>query len=252
VRRAIWLAPLLVLLAACGTAGERRASLPRLPAGVAGGRVVYAAMAGEGRTRVVAVDRRTGRVLRSTSLRGAWAIPAVVGEDRSGSLSGDGRTLALAAPRGSGTSRFALLDTRFASRPLTFTLPGRFDFDALAPDAHAVYLIQHAGAGRYRVRAWDAALRSLLPGAIVEKGEPPDEPMSGAPVARAIAAGGSPVYTLYRDGADGPFVHALDTDEGIATCVDLPRGEGWRLAWARDGSGLYAVNSALHARVHIT
>ena len=44
--------------------------------------------------------------------------------------------------------------------------------------------------------------------------------MEGQPVARAVPAAGPWVYTLYRK-AEGPFVHALNT-EGFALCIDLP------------------------------
>jgi hypothetical protein len=256
MRRAVAVVALPVVLAAsaCGSSQAPSRSAPRLPAGIADAStgVLYAARvdAASGRTRVSALATSTGRRLHAATLRGRWVIPAVAGDDLAGSLSGDGRALALAGPSGEGTSAFALLDTRLARPPRAFTLHGRWSFDALSPDGRVVYLIQHARTGHYRVRAYDVALRRLRPGAIVEKGESgPD--MIGRPVARQVAPGGSPVYTLYRRGAAGAFVHALHTDNGIAVCVDLPPRGAWRLAWSSDGARLFAVDRTHGRRVRV-
>jgi hypothetical protein len=254
-RRTVALATLTVALAACGTAERERPAGRELPAGVTrpGGTALYTARvdAAAGRTRVEALHPGDGHRLRVATLPGRWSIPAIVGTDRSGSLSGDGRTIAMAAPAGDGTSSFALLDTGLAAAPHTFTLPGRWSFDALSPDGAVVYLLQHVSGRHYRVRAYDATAARLRSGAIVEKGET-DPNMTGTPVSRAIGPGGSPVYTLYRGGDHGAFVHALDTRYGFAVCVDLPAGSAWRLAWARDASHrLYAIDGTAGRRVPV-
>jgi hypothetical protein len=232
-------------LSACGAEGTQTSAQPRLPAGITDATtgVLYSARI-EPRgalTRVRALRTRDGRSLRVTTVPGRWVIPAVAGDDLAGTLSGDGGTLALAGPSGEGTSSFALVDTRLATPARTFTLRGRFDFDALSPDGSVVYLVQRRGAGVYWVRAYDTARHRLRAGAIVEKGET-DPDMTGAPVAREVAPSGSVVYTLYRGGDHGAFVHALHTDAGVALCVDLPGAGAWRLRWA--GARLYAVDGA--------
>ena len=239
------LVPLLALaaaaLAGCGAERPSSPAPPRLPAGIADGgglRYVAAIDADTGATAVRALRTRDGRAVRAATLPGRWVLPRV-GRDFAGSLSGDGGTLALAGPSGEGTSAFALLDTRLAAPPRTFTLRGRFEFDALSPDGAVVYLIEHRGAGVYWVRAYDVARGRLRSGAIVEKGET-DPDMTGSPVAREVGPGGSPVYTLYRGGDHGAFVHALHTDVGVALCVDLPGAAAWRLQWR--GARLYAVD----------
>jgi outer membrane protein assembly factor BamB len=244
-RRTVALAALAVTLAACGAAAPERPARRALPPGVANadGTALYTTRidATAGRTRVEALRPQDGRALRAATLPGRWVIPAIAGTDRSGSLSGDGRTIAMAGPTGDGTSAFALLDTRLAAAAHRFTLPGRWTFDALSPDGGTVYLLQHVGGTRYHVRAYDATRGRLREGAIIEKGET-DPDMTGTPVAREIGPGGSPVYTLYRGGDHGAFVHALDTRYGFAICVDLPAGGAWGLAWSRGSHRLYAVD----------
>jgi hypothetical protein len=63
--------------------------------------------------------------------------------------------------------------------------------------------------------------RRLLPRAIVDKREP-DEVMAGAPVSRTVSAEGRWAYTLYARQGAPPFVHALDTVDRSAFCIDLP------------------------------
>jgi hypothetical protein len=46
--------------------------------------------------------------------------------------------------------------------------------------------------------------------------------MRGQPVTRRSSADGRWAYTLYARPSAEPFVHALDTVEGEAYCIDLP------------------------------
>ena len=59
--------------------------------------------------------------------------------------------------------------------------------------------------------------------------------MDGYPVARAATSNGHWVYTLYSNGNNYPFVHALDTVNRTAVCIGVP----WN--WATDQT---AINSA--------
>ena len=167
----------------------------------------------------------------------------------------DGRTLVLARASARAT-RFALVDASLRRAPRTITLPGRFAFDAIAPDARRMFLIEPRPGGHYLVRNYDLVRDELMPGAVIDKLEG-EWQMEGQPVARAVPAAGPWVYTLYRKD-EGPFVHALNT-EGFAMCIDLPAAARsgpaaagqWGLALAPGDRTLYAANPALGLVVEI-
>jgi outer membrane protein assembly factor BamB len=201
------------------------------------------------------VDVTSGRTLDSLRLPGRWTLPATVIGGAPDAATADGRTIVLARA-GARATRFALVDASLRRPPRTITLPGRFAFDAIAPDARRMFLIQQRPGGHYLVRSYDLLRGELEPGAVVDKAEP-GEPMEGQPVARAVPGSGPWVYTLYRK-PEGPFVHALNT-EGFALCLDLPAaarsgpaaaGE-WGLTLAPGGHTLYAANPALGLVVEI-
>jgi len=71
--------------------------------------------------------------------------------------------------------------------------------------------------------------------------------MRGTPVTRAVSPDGRFAYTLYDQPGGTPFVHALDTAEASARCVDLDvlRGRaaaGMRLTVGTDGAGLTVLD----------
>jgi hypothetical protein len=78
-----------------------------------------------------------------------------------------------------------------------------------------------------------------------------DERMGGWPITQAAHPSGV-VFTLYR-GATRPFIHALNTREAWAVCLDLPeighRETGaaldWGIAQTPDGAAVFAVNATL-------
>jgi hypothetical protein len=192
------------------------------------GQVRYVAVTTGPNTVVEAVAVLGGRVLRWTTIQGAFGIPAVAFDGSSGGLSHDGRTLVLSsfptAPGSGSWTRFAFLKARNLQLKSTVALKGSFSFDALSPDASTLYVIQYTSAQdytQYRVRAYDLVGRQLLPDAIVDRREP-DEQMHGGPVTRLTTSDGRWAYTLYARQTDAPFIHALDTVERKAYCIDLP------------------------------
>jgi len=75
--------------------------------------------------------------------------------------------------------------------------------------------------------------------------------MAGYPLGQVRRADGS-VFTLYR-GLDHPFIHALNTREGWALCLDLPdtrasddaAANDWGIAQSASDGAVYAANASL-------
>lgn len=187
-------------------------------------------------TTVAAVRARDGGILRSGSVRGFYAVPLVTYNGVAGGLSGDGRSLVLASygpmPGQRGKTRFAVLDTTTLALRHQVVLPGAWSFDAVSPRGSTLFLTEHLRAGDhplYRIRPLDTRT-GRLGTAIVDRLER-ERDMTGAPVARATSTGGRWAYTLYaRRGAE-PFVHALDTVNREAFCIDLPLDLRYDLQW---------------------
>ena len=175
-----------------------------------------------------------------TRLPGSWGFPRVTFDGAVEGLSADRSALVLAQRtdgRGTGSARFALLDPRTLHLRRTISVPGRFAFDALSPDAARLYLVEYVsvvGELRYRVRSYDVAAGRLERGVIADK-RSGWTAMQGEPLTRATSADGTWVYTLYGNDTR-PFLHALNAAEGYAVCVDLPLApaavEGLRLRLA--------------------
>lgn len=190
----------------------------------------------------------------ATKIAGAWRLPTIGSDPVPVGVSANGQTIVLVEADGSpgaSPTRFAVL-TRGVSDPARIVeLRGRFDYDALSPDGKTLYVVEHLDTitgGRYQVRAVDVARGSLRDGIVVDKTKV-DEPMAGYPLAQVRRPDGL-ALTLYR-GREHPFIHALNTAEGWAVCLDLP-GNGddvasgdWGLAASPDGSLVYAANATL-------
>lgn len=217
--------------------------------------VRYVALRAGPNTLVARVEQSGGRVLGSRLLPGRFTIPAVALDGTAAGLTADGRTLVLIRPRTAFPRRqttLAVVGTARLRLRETVTLPGDFSFDALSPDGSLLYLVEYVNPRdptRYVVRGYDLERGRLLP-------EPVVDPtifgkvMRGYPVTRAVSPDGRWAYTLY-DGAGGrPFVHALDTAERTAACIDVDALAGRsdlmdvRLAVAGGGSEIRIVAGA--------
>jgi hypothetical protein len=193
----------------------------------------YVTLAAGRDTLVARVRRDGGQVVRSTLLPGKFTVPAVALDGSASGLSADRRTLVLIKPRAAfprARTPFVVLDARRLRVRDRVTLPGDFSFDALSPDGASMYLIQYLSRRdptRYAVRAFDLRAGRLLPEPVVDPGEP-DEPMRGYPITRATSADGRWEYTLYDGASAHPFVHALDTVDREAICIDLDALTGYR------------------------
>jgi hypothetical protein len=182
--------------------------------------------AGRG-TVVERIDQASGKVLGSRYLPGNFTVPVVALDGTPAGLSFNGHTLVLIKPRSRfprATTELAVLDARTLRARRMIELRGDFSFDALSRDGSTVFLVNYIDRRdptRYRVRALDPATGRLAPHAIIDPEEDADE-MRGYPLDRVTSPDGRWHYTLY-DGAKGhPFVHALNTEDVQAKCIDLP------------------------------
>jgi hypothetical protein len=213
--------------------------------GIARGTVRYVAFATGSGTVVEAIRRRGGRVVRYSMVPGSYGVAQVAYDGTTAGLSQDGRTLVLGdvvtSPQLKKTSSFAVLGVRQLRLRHVVRLHGDFSFDALSPGARMLYLIEHVSvqAASYRVRAYDLGGRRLLPQVVVDKTSW-ESVMRGYPYTRVVTRDGRWVYTLYG-GGEHPFVHALDTRNAHAVCIDLPKSwnkldvSGMRLRLTGDG-----------------
>ena len=159
-------------------------------------------------------------------------------------------------------TRFLVVSARTLRPQRSIVLRGLWAFDALSPDGHTMYLIEHRTSDftEYDVRAFDLRSGRLLPGVIADKRSGEWE-MQGVPMVRLQRPGGDWSYTLYAGGDNGPFVHALDTATATARCIDLPnlpadltqaslRQVGDRLVVSLSGRALAAIDTRTLAVVH--
>jgi hypothetical protein len=203
------------------------------------GDLLYATVQRARSTTVLRIETPTGKLDRSRYMRRAVGVPVVAADGSASGLSADGQTLVLMRPHKSprpDTTSFVVLDPERLAERDEVTLDGYFSFDAISPDGRLLYLILYTDPRdptAYEVRAYDLEQGRLLPDPIVDPDEP-EEPMTGWAVTRAVSPDGRWAYTLYdsfhRD--HPPFIHALDTVDASAQCIDLEglhRARLWRM-----------------------
>ena len=225
----------VVLVLAAGASANGSAYSPGLAygwPGVASPDKVHYVTLGPSKWTVVAAVRADGRVGRTRTVRGFYAVPLVAYDGTAGGLSGDGGSLVLGSygpqPGQPGKTRFVVVNTKTLAVRRAFVLEGAWSFDAISPNGSTLYLTEHLRAGDdplYRVRPLDASTGRLR-APIVDRLEDEEE-MGGVPIARAASAEGRWAYTLYARRGDHPFVHALDTAKREAFCIDLPLRLGY-------------------------
>jgi len=195
---------------------------------VAGAASRYVTIAAPGGTLVERINRNGGQVLASSLFSGTFTIPAVAYDGSAGGLSGDRHTLALIEPRTGfprQTTRLLVVHVPSLRRQALVTLRGDFSFDAISPDGSRLFLIDYLSSSdptRYAVRSFDLRKMRLDPRPVVDPRNP-GERMRGNPLSRAASVDGRWAYTLYDGGGATPFVHALDTRDASARCIDLNR-----------------------------
>jgi len=193
--------------------------------GLANGNLRYVALPSGKTTEVQVVDRE-GDVRRHMRINGSWGIPLVAYDGTAEGLFPNGRTLLLAQSLYDGqtlrtTTKFTLVDTRRMKVSRRIQLKGAFTFDALSRDGRYVYLTEYMSPedpSSYRVRAYDLKGAGLLSKIVSDKRSWATD-MRGLPIARVWKEGWA--YTLYGANAK-PFIHALDTQNVAAVCINLP------------------------------
>jgi hypothetical protein len=205
--------------------------------------------------RGTVVARIGETVYMSRLLDGRYTVPVVALDRTASGHSTDGSTLVLINPRRTfprARTSFVVLNAKNLRVQSYTVLQGDFSFDALSPDGTRLFLIHYLSRRdptRYEVRALDVPSGKLLPTPIVDKSEP-DERMAGFPITRQTTADGRWAYTLYDGAGKEPFVHALDTVNGVAHCIDLELLAGrqdlydLRLGLGPGDSGLAVLDGA--------
>lgn len=191
-------------------------------------------------TVVSAIRTSGGATLEQQTVEGAYGIPTITQSGLTAGLFHDGSAFILQNVGIEKTSSFVILGAQDLAPRDTITLDGTFGFDALSPDASKLYLIQHTSTQdvqHYVVRAYDLATHTLMPGRIADKTQK-GWVMQGWAVNRVTSADGRWAYTLYANPGGYPFIHALDTVNGVAHCVGLP----WK---ATDQTAVYNFALAL-------
>ena len=217
-------------------------------------------------TRIEDLRAEHGFDGREQSIAGTWRLPTVGLDPVPVGTSANGSTIVLVEAEVAdgnvtdrATSRFTVLDRTLQNTPRAVELVGSFEFDALSPDGSLLYVVEHLPGppdGHYQVRVVETATGFLRPDVIVDKRNL-DEAMAGWPVAQARRSDGM-IFTLYR-GAEHPFIHALNSIEGWALCIDLPATGAenadaaldWGLTPAVGGSDLLAINATLGLAVQV-
>jgi hypothetical protein len=219
----------LVLAAAAPRAAADGGPAPALlgqPVGAPGSSARYLTLPVRHGTLLERIDRR-GAAQDWWTIRGRYGVAGAGSDGSTTGLSADGHTLVLPPyttnypPR---RTRLAVIDPRDPRVVRQITLPGFFTVDAISPAGDWLYLIHYTSSRnllRYEVRAYDMAHRRLLAKPIVDPREP-DEKMVGIAQTRVTSPGGRWDYTLYTRPSGAPFVHALDTADRTARCIDLP------------------------------
>jgi hypothetical protein len=240
---------------------KTRASVASLPDGVPtrDWSHLYAVTGSGAATVLEEVDTTTGKTVDSAATDAGFALPSLGPSARPLGLSPNSVHLVLeATPPGAAQrqaiSRFLIYDTTHLRRaPLRASLPGNFTYDGISNDGRNLYLLEDLGlqtaGGGYHVRRYDVTAGALDPAIIVDK-RTGETSLSGAPTDSVTSLDGSWQFTVYAFGAQSPFVHALNLNDAISFCIDLPKAPLdesmdllWGLARSHDGRFVYAVNT---------
>ncbi len=212
-------------------------------------------------TELIDTDPRTGTKLHALPLAQAYRLPQATISGLPGGLSQNGKWLVLEAQSSVSpptASHLLVVDTSFASTPMSVNLNGWFQFDAISNDGRRLFLIEYLSGGDYRVRVYTISARQLEPNVVVDKSSP-SESMTGVRLMGVPSVEGQWLFSVYARQYAGAFIHVLNLDGSFAYCIDLPgsgysadpRAFDWSLALSPTGSTLYATNTAMGTAARI-
>ena len=179
-------------------------------------------------TTLRTLDPSTGAEIASRTVPGVFTVRTV---------SEDGAMVALAPPYPDGFDTYhpygkdptpLVIVRRSDPEPQVLSVPGNVEPEAFSLDGGSLFVIDFVpplAPERYRVARLDLTAGTV--GDVRSNEEELQEPMRGTARSQVMAPDGRRLYTLYtRDAtATDPaeaFVHVLDLDKKLATCVDLP------------------------------
>jgi DNA-binding beta-propeller fold protein YncE len=185
-------------------------TLWRLPAGIVAGTTLVH----QDGTLLTWYDAVRGARLRD-------AVLQVHGNFALAGASQDGRTAVVARTQGKSTT-FALVTSD--SERIVKLGGNRWRFDALSGDK--LFLIH------YLKRGYEIRVMHVRSGVLDAPLKDPNASSTiwGSPWSRASSPDGRYVYTLYLGSNGASMVHALDTRNGTARCIDLPGTGNWDAA----------------------
>src|SRR3954449_5485310 len=195
------------------------------------GTMLYLALNAAGNTTTLQVQRASDRgVVKSRSIDGAFGVP-MLADSYTDAIFRDGSAFVVQNLDYGKRSELRIVNTSDLSVRDSISFAGTYSYDALSPDGKVMYLIQHTSADdvtHYVVRAYDLDSHTLRPGRIADKSQR-GWVMQGFPAKRTATKDGRWVYTMYANPNGYPFIHALDTVNGVAHCVGFatpPGGDG--------------------------
>jgi hypothetical protein len=219
--------------------------------------VLYTATNDGVTTTLRTLDPSTGAEVATRKVPGVFTVRTV---------SEDGAMVALAPPYPSGFDTYhpyskdptpLVIVRRGDPEPQVLSVPGNVEPEAFSLDRGSLFVIDFVpplAPERYRVARLDLSAGTV--GDVRSKEQELQEPMRGTARAQVMAPDGRRLYTLYTRDATATtpaeaFVHVLDLEQELATCVDLPaqfattpRGA---LAVTPSGTRLYVTAPAVGA-----
>jgi hypothetical protein len=195
------------------------------------GAMRYVALNAASNTTTLQAQRGVERaVVKTRSIDGTFGVPMLQDSYADG-IFRDGSAFVLQNVGYGARSEFRIVNTSDLSIRDSISFDGTYSYDALSPDGKVLYLVKHTSANditHYIVRAYDLDSHTLRPGRIADKAQR-GWVMQGFPAKRTATKDGRWVYTMYANPGGYPFVHALDTVNGVAHCVGFktpPNGDG--------------------------